>query len=530
MYTLLQTQLTRQRAPKLGRVETDPSQKYSVSLRLSVRACPSSLASGALTFILRSGGNRASGRNVHLGTPPTCAHRLNRHKLEHRRHQLSPPSGRANKRSKLALGTFMDSDLGNSNTVGDISRGSGHSAEDARRTVVEDRFDRGSRSGDFLRRGHSDGDVLPRPQQTFNEQVLEHGETWMDFLRHSGRDRIDQERTQIAIRRAAMMTADRTRRLTGQHIDSVRRRSSSNILFGQLPGGRRRLNMPYPASDHTISPLPVSEGAESRISHGPSFRRPSAGRPRSLFSRDVTLPRWQPDAEVTKCPICGNTFTFWYRKHHCRKCGRVVCANCSPHRITIPRQYIVHPPDQSSPSPTQGTDPAIEVIDLTEDNEDSTRASSQTTERRDRRQSRDGHLDPALGGGQEVRLCNPCVPDPNPLPHLYRSPARFSLDSFPRPESIPQDPSSSIAPPRSSSIQHRRLLQTGMAAPGQRTPDMGQPSNAQVCLLHIMAHWAAVRLLITGNSATVRKHWRGQQIFLFPGPHTVLRRIRLCIM
>ncbi|EHA25918.1 hypothetical protein ASPNIDRAFT_143971, partial [Aspergillus niger ATCC 1015] len=50
---------------------------------------------------------------------------------------------------------------------------------------------------------------------------------------------------------------------------------------------------------------------------------------------------WQPDAEVTKCPICGTTFSFWYRKHHCRKCGRVVCASCSPHRITIPRQFIV---------------------------------------------------------------------------------------------------------------------------------------------------------------------------------------------
>ena len=28
-------------------------------------------------------------------------------------------------------------------------------------------------------------------------------------------------------------------------------------------------------------------------------------------------------------------------------------------------------------------------------------------------------INPALGGGEEVRLCNPCVPDPNPHPLNY---------------------------------------------------------------------------------------------------------------
>lgn len=29
-------------------------------------------------------------------------------------------------------------------------------------------------------------------------------------------------------------------------------------------------------------------------------------------------PRWQPDAEVTYCPICRTQFNFFIRKHHCR--------------------------------------------------------------------------------------------------------------------------------------------------------------------------------------------------------------------
>ncbi|KAJ5658956.1 hypothetical protein N7507_005407 [Penicillium longicatenatum] len=91
---------------------------------------------------------------------------------------------------------------------------------------------------------------------------------------------------------------------------------------------------------------------------------------------ETTLPRWQPDAEVTNCPICGVVFSFWYRKHHCRKCGRVL----PEHSPTPPRQ----------------------IVDLTEEDP----IESPT-------------INPALGGGEEVRLCNPCVPDPNPNPLGY---------------------------------------------------------------------------------------------------------------
>lgn len=131
---------------------------------------------------------------------------------------------------------------------------------------------------------------------------------------------------------------------------------------------------------------------------------------------DYTLPRWQPDSEVTHCPICNSLFTFWYRKHHCRKCGRVVCASCSPHRITIPRQFIVRPPESRSslstivqPNPSEAA-----VISLVDDEEgDSAHPVSDSS--RPRGQQRQ-HSNPALGGGEEVRLCNPCVPDPNPEP------------------------------------------------------------------------------------------------------------------
>lgn len=33
---------------------------------------------------------------------------------------------------------------------------------------------------------------------------------------------------------------------------------------------------------------------------------------------EVLLPRWQPDSEVTYCPICSTQFSIFVRKHHCR--------------------------------------------------------------------------------------------------------------------------------------------------------------------------------------------------------------------
>lgn len=76
-----------------------------------------------------------------------------------------------------------------------------------------------------------------------------------------------------------------------------------------------------------------------------------------------------------------------------RKCGRVVCNSCSPHRITIPYQYIVQPP--GTPRPGVHRYPSSLIS------------------------GEGGYADfSSLGGGERVRLCNPCVPDPNTNPPL----------------------------------------------------------------------------------------------------------------
>jgi len=48
---------------------------------------------------------------------------------------------------------------------------------------------------------------------------------------------------------------------------------------------------------------------------------------RSLATAEQGVVAWQDDATVMRCPICELVFGFTLRRHHCRLCGRVVCAN-----------------------------------------------------------------------------------------------------------------------------------------------------------------------------------------------------------
>ncbi len=50
---------------------------------------------------------------------------------------------------------------------------------------------------------------------------------------------------------------------------------------------------------------------------------------------EYSLPRWQPDAEVTYCPICNAQFSIFVRKHHCR----YVCETC---RKSCPGNFKVY--------------------------------------------------------------------------------------------------------------------------------------------------------------------------------------------
>ncbi|GLH01385.1 Lateral signaling target protein 2 homolog [Gryllus bimaculatus] len=48
---------------------------------------------------------------------------------------------------------------------------------------------------------------------------------------------------------------------------------------------------------------------------------------------------WVPDSEASVCMHCKKSqFTVLNRRHHCRKCGAVVCGPCSSKRFLLPSQ------------------------------------------------------------------------------------------------------------------------------------------------------------------------------------------------
>lgn len=61
----------------------------------------------------------------------------------------------------------------------------------------------------------------------------------------------------------------------------------------------------------------------------------------------IDVPTWQPDEDTTECGLCHREFTIFFRRHHCRKCGRVLCGDCSSNlRNYLPSTYVVCPPTQ----------------------------------------------------------------------------------------------------------------------------------------------------------------------------------------
>jgi FYVE zinc finger len=269
-------------------------------------------------------------------------------------------------------------------------------------------------------------------------------QAWPDFLRDHATQLMDEG--EVYNRRASQLNRERKRRLTNSAHNSGRVRTVSGGFHSRNPsshashlGGGSSAGLPQIQRFDPSIPGPQRPNvSESTMETFPP-RRPHSSNMQGPVSttREVILPKWQPDSEASECPMCSRQFTFWFRKHHCRKCGRVVCAGCSPHRITIPRQFIVHPPESTNRSSTIDTSTPV-VIDLTGETGSSTRSDMPSSWTSPRRTS-----NPGLGGGEEVRLCNPCVPDPQPSPQAIMDLAEFlrqgpARDDVGRPLERPQ--------------------------------------------------------------------------------------------
>ncbi|KAL5962908.1 Zinc finger FYVE domain-containing protein 9 [Taenia solium] len=92
--------------------------------------------------------------------------------------------------------------------------------------------------------------------------------------------------------------------------------------------------------------LPHENGDESAIAISTERRRASPSLPSTSSqiqpqSAPLSLepPEWAADTSSTVCVACNSRFTVIRRRHHCRTCGRLLCANCTPHRVPLPPSF-----------------------------------------------------------------------------------------------------------------------------------------------------------------------------------------------
>ncbi|KAF9364313.1 hypothetical protein BGX34_001899 [Mortierella sp. NVP85] len=61
----------------------------------------------------------------------------------------------------------------------------------------------------------------------------------------------------------------------------------------------------------------------------------------------VTEAKWELDHKAIECRECHRKFSLWLRRHHCRRCGHVVCDRCSSQRAMLPPDRVVFDPTSS---------------------------------------------------------------------------------------------------------------------------------------------------------------------------------------
>ena len=58
-------------------------------------------------------------------------------------------------------------------------------------------------------------------------------------------------------------------------------------------------------------------------------------------AHEQAIVTWLPEEAVKLCPNCAKSFNLTRRKHHCRLCGSIMCADCSDYvHFNLARRLI----------------------------------------------------------------------------------------------------------------------------------------------------------------------------------------------
>jgi len=101
----------------------------------------------------------------------------------------------------------------------------------------------------------------------------------------------------------------------------------TNPSFQDYPGNPSAFQIISSQKSFAVVAKDPAEAAEWKE----AFKQVDSG-----SSTGSRAPVWMPDSGTPTCMLCNMRFTFTQRRHHCRKCGTIICDNCSQTRALLP--------------------------------------------------------------------------------------------------------------------------------------------------------------------------------------------------
>ncbi|KAM7159242.1 zinc finger FYVE domain-containing protein 26 [Molossus nigricans] len=159
--------------------------------------------------------------------------------------------------------------------------------------------------------------------------------------------------TTVAVQTLHQLPAGQEIGFTMDEVDSLLSRYAGKALDFPYPLKEKRSDPEIhlqetvgQASDlETLTRSPSAEFSSAApgvpIVHSPSPRERSVPQSRPLleFVPPATPParhQWVPDESESLCMVCRTEhFTMFNRRHHCRRCGRLVCSSCSTKKMVV---------------------------------------------------------------------------------------------------------------------------------------------------------------------------------------------------
>ncbi|KAI7817234.1 hypothetical protein BC939DRAFT_335343 [Gamsiella multidivaricata] len=111
-------------------------------------------------------------------------------------------------------------------------------------------------------------------------------------------------------------------------------------------GAMQYLRQPL-TSFPTPNAFPSQDRASSSRIQSMQTPQPSPRQQPRQVQPPVVEAKWESDHKAIECRECHRKFSLWLRRHHCRRCGHVVCDRCSSHRAMLHPSMVVFDPTSS---------------------------------------------------------------------------------------------------------------------------------------------------------------------------------------